>query len=418
MNKYKALVKTPLGYASNLLRWLVVSVIIGAIGGVIGSIFHIAVDYATAIREDFPHIVLLLPLGGIVIAGIYHIFKAKGTLDTNRVLDAASKDEKVPLVMAPLIFISTVITHLLGGSAGREGAALQLGGSIGYNVGKVLKFKKDDMHIIVMSGMSAVFAALFGTPVTAAVFSLEVTRVGVMHYAALLPAVASALVASVIAKSFGLHPVHFEGIVLENISVINLGQIVVISVMCALVSILFCISIKKCEHIFEKTMPSRYIRAFAGALAIVALTYISGTRDYNGAGMDVITKAIGGEARYEAFLLKILFTAVTISAGFKGGEIVPTFFIGSTFGCVAGNILGFNPGVAAAIGFVALFCSVVNCPLASIILSIEVFGSQNILMFALVCAISYMMSGYFGLYKSQEIKYSKLNEEKVKKFTI
>ena len=417
MNIFKK-TKTPATYIVILLKWIMVSAIVGITGGIIGSIFHIAVDYVTELRGETPHIVLLLPLGGIVIAGIYHIFKSKGSLDTNRVLDAASRDEKVPLVMAPLIFISTVITHLLGGSAGREGAALQLGGSIGYNIGKVLKFKKDNMHIIVMSGMSAVFAALFGTPVTAAVFSLEVTRVGVMHYAALLPSVTAALVASFVAKSFGLHPVHFDGIVLENISVLSLGQIIVISILCALVSILFCVSIKKCEHAFEKYMPSRYIRAVVGALIIVALTYALGTQDYNGAGMNIITDAIYGKAKYEAFLLKILFTAITISAGFKGGEIVPTFFIGSTFGCVLGSLIGFDSSFAAAIGFVALFCAVVNCPLASIILSIEVFGSENILIFALVCAISYMMSGYFGLYKSQEIKYSKLSEEKIGKFTI
>ena len=410
--------KNSLKYIKTLVMWLIISSLVGIAGGIIGSVFHLSIDYATLLREEKTFIIYFLPLGGIVIAGIYHIFKSKGTLDTNRVLDAAAKEEKVPLIMAPLIFISTCITHLLGGSAGREGAALQLGGSIGYNAGKLLGLKKDKMHIIVMSGMSAVFAALFGTPLTAAFFSLEVCCVGIMHYAALVPSIMAALVAAYIAKLFGLHGVHFEGVILENISALNVLEIIAIAILCALVSIVFCAAIKNCVHIFEKLMPSRYVRAFAGGGLIVILTLIIGTTDYNGAGMGVIEKAIGGNANYEAFILKIIFTAITISAGFKGGEIVPSFFIGSTFGCALGNLIGFDPGFSAALGFVAVFCAVVNCPVASVMLSIEVFGSENVIIFALVCAISYMMSGYSGLYKSQRIAYSKLDEERINRNTI
>ncbi len=410
--------KNSLKYLKTLIKWLLAASVVGAVGGVVGSVFHIGIDYVTRVRAENGWIILLLPAGGLVIAGIYHIFKSKGALDTNRVLKAAASEEKVPLVMAPLIFISTIITHLLGGSAGREGAALQLGGSIGYNLGRVARFNFQDMHIITMSGMSAVFAALFGTPLTAAFFSLEVACVGIMHYAALVPCIMAALVASYIAKAFGLHPVHFDGIVMGNTNAYVIGQIIFISILCALVSILFCASIKKCEHVFEKLMPSRYIRALVGGLIIVGLTYALGTRDYNGAGMDVITQAIGGSVKYEAFILKIIFTAITISAGFKGGEIVPAFFIGSTFGCAVGTVLGFDAGFAAAIGFVAVFCGVVNCPVASVMLSLEVFGGENILVFALVCAISYMMSGYSGLYREQKIAYSKLDEEEINQNTI
>ena len=161
----------------------------------------------------------------------------------------------------------------------------------------------------------------------------------------------------------------------------------------------------------EKLFKNKYLRAFVGAVVIVLLTLLVGTRDYNGAGMDIITRAISGEAKPEAFLLKILFTAVTIATGFKGGEIVPTFFIGSTFGCVASPLFGLDPTLGAAIGFIALFCGVVNCPVASIILSLEVFGPEGILFFAIACSVSYMMSGYFGLYESQKILYSKINDE-------
>lgn len=404
-------------YFKTFIKWLIIATVIGALGGVIGSVFHISIDYATLMREENPWILYFLPAGGIVIAGIYHIFKSRGSLDTNRVLDAAAKEEKVPLVMAPLIFISTCLTHLLGGSAGREGAALQLGGSIGYNTGKALRLKNGDMHIVTMAGMSAVFAALFGTPVCAAFFSFEVTRVGLMHYSSFVPSVMAALVASQIAKLFGLHSVKFDGVVFGSISIENVILVISISLLCALVGILFCSCIHKTEKLFEKLFKSRYIRAFVGGLLIVVLTYILGTRDYNGAGMNVINDAIGGKANYEAFILKIIFTSITIAAGFKGGEIVPAFFVGSTFGCIMGQVLGFSPSFAAAIGFVAVFCAATNCPTASLMLATEVFGGDDILIFALVCGVSYMMSGYSGLYKSQSIAFSKLSDELINKNT-
>ncbi len=411
MNSLKTFLKPPFEYTKVLIKWLIISSVVGLVGGVLGSIFHISIDYVTQLRSEHTWIILLLPIGGIIIAAIYALFRNKGRIDTNRVIESARDEQNVPLVMAPLIFISTCITHLLGGSAGREGAALQLGGSIGYNIGKIFRFNKKDMHIVVMSGMSAVFAALFGTPLTAAFFALEVTSVGVIHYAGLVPCIVSSIVAYKIAGGFGLSPVHFENVVIEAISVPVMIKVIILAILCAIVSILFCMAIHKCEHIMEKTVPNRYLRAVAGGALIAGLTYALGTFDYNGAGMDIITRAIGGEARYEAFILKIVFTAITIAAGFKGGEIVPAFFIGSTFGCVAGSVLGLNAGFGAAIGFVALFCGVVNCPIASTILALEVFGAEPILIMATVCGVSYMMSGYFGLYKSQKIVYSKLNED-------
>ncbi|MBQ8636875.1 MAG: chloride channel protein [Clostridia bacterium] len=400
-------------YARAFVKWIVLSIIVGLVGGVIGSLFHICVDYATELRTSHSWLIYLLPIGGLAITAIYSVFKNKGNLDTNRVLEAATEEEKVPLVMAPLIFISTVITHLLGGSAGREGAALQLGGSIGYNIGSAFKLNKNDVHTLVMSGMSAVFSALFGTPVTAAIFAIEVLRVGEMHYGALVPCVVSSIVAYFTAGSFGISPVRFSGISISIDAPVELGMIVILAILCAIVSILFCLAIKYCESYSERFIKNNYIRAFVGGGVIVLLTVIFNTYDYNGAGMDIISKAMSGDAKYEAFIIKIVFTAITIAAGFRGGEIVPSFFIGSTFGCVAGYLLGIDTGFAAAVGFVAVFCGVVNCPIASLILALEVFGSENIMIFALVCAISYMMSGYFGLYKSQKFVYSKLSEEHI-----
>ena len=418
MNSIKTNLKFSTDYVLAFLKWTVLSVFVGLIGGVLGSVFHICIDRVTELRMEHGFLLFLLPLGGLLIAAMYHLFSSKGRIDTNRVIESVRENEKVPLVMIPLIFISTVITHMLGGSAGREGAALQLGGSVGYNVGKLLRLNEKSMRIIIMSGMSSVFAALFGTPLTAAVFSIEVISVGVLHYAGLVPCVTASVVAYTVSRKFGLGGVRFDNVVMEQFAVSSFAKVAILALLCALVSILFCAAIKKCEHLMDRMLRNRYLRTFIGGLIIALLSLILNTRDYNGAGMDVITRAMNGETGGAAFLLKIIFTAITISAGFKGGEIVPAFFIGSTFGCVLAPLLGLNPSFAAAIGFVALFCGVVNCPVASIILSIEVFGAEGLLFFALACSISYMMSGCFGLYHSQKIVYSKLDDEYIDINTI
>ena len=410
MSTFKKWVSPSFEYLKVLLKWIVIASVVGTIGGSIGSFFHICIDIATEQRTENPWIILLLPIGGLAITFMYQLFKKSGQISTNRVIKSVQTDENVPFIMVPLIFISTCITHLLGGSAGREGAAIQLGGSLGYNVGRVFKLKEGNMHIIVMAGICSVFSALFGTPLTATFFAMEVINVGVWHYASFIPCLLSSIIAFGISSLFGLKGVHF-GITSVSLSPLLVFQTIILALLCALVGILFCQTIKKCESIMDKAFPNPYLRTVFGSLIIIALTFGLKTFDYNGAGMDVIARAIEGDARYEAFILKILFTAITIAAGFKGGEIVPAFFIGSTFGCVAGQILGISPSLGAAMGFVALFCSVVNCPIASTILALEVFGADSVLIMAVVCGVSFMMSGYFGLYETQKFAFSKLTED-------
>ena len=409
----KHIAKNIYEYAKTLIKWVFFAALLGVIGGIVGSLFHITIEEVTHLRGENPWIILLLPLGGIVIAGMYHLFKKKGKIDTNRVLESISGDEKVPFVMAPLIFISAGITHLLGGSAGREGAALQLGGSIGYKLGKLFKFNKNDLHIMVMSGMSAVFAALFGTPVAAAIFAIEVVCVGIFRHTAFLACIISAVFGYKTAVWFQIAPVRFSLSPLLESTPDFVIKSAIIAVLSAFVSILFCYMIKKAEYVAYKIAKNSYLRGFLGGLAIIVLTFLVGTYDYNGAGMNIIENAISGTAKPEAFILKIIFTAITIAAGFKGGEIVPAFFVGSTFGCLMGHVLGIDAGFAAAIGFVSLFCGVTNCPIASLVLAVEVFGSEWIAIFALGCSLSYILSGYTGLYKSQKIMFSKTNDENI-----
>ena len=397
------------------LVWSFIGAVIGAVVGVVGIAFHILLEEVTVFRMNHPWILFLLPVGGLVIAGLYHLLRMQNDRGTNLILIAVRVNEKVSLRLTPLIFISTIITHLLGGSAGREGAALQIGGSIGSFIGRKIKLDEKDERIITMCGMSAGFAALFGTPVAAVVFSMEVITVGIMHYSAIVPSIIAAVTATGLSMACGVTPTSFTLQSVPELSASGVGSVILLGVFCAGVSVLFCLTMETAGKYYKKIFKNGYIRIFVGGCIVVALTLLLGTRDYNGAGMDVITRAIAGEAEYPAFLWKILLTALTLGAGYKGGEIVPSFFVGATFGCVIGPWIGLPASFAAATGMAALFCGVTNCPIASVILCVELFGAEGIAYYTLACAVSYMLSGYYGLYSEQKIMYSKMQPEFINK---
>lgn len=397
------------------LIWSFIGAVIGAVVGVVGITFHILLEEVTAFRMSHPWILFLLPLGGLVIAGLYHLLRMQNDRGTNLILIAVRVNEKVSLRLTPLIFISTIITHLLGGSAGREGAALQIGGSIGSFIGRKIKLDEKDERIITMCGMSAGFAALFGTPVAAVVFSMEVITVGIMHYSAIVPSIIAAITATGISMACGVMPTAFTLESVPALSPSGVGSVILLGMFCAGVSVLFCLAMETAGKYYKQIFKNGYIRIFVGGCIVVAITLLLGTRDYNGAGMDVIARAVAGEAEYPAFLWKILLTALTLGAGYKGGEIVPSFFVGATFGCVIGPWIGLPASFAAGTGMAALFCGVTNCPIASVILCVELFGAEGIAYYTLACAVSYMLSGYYGLYSEQKIMYSKMQPEFINK---
>ena len=389
------------------IRWVIFAILSGLIVGGIGTLFYFGMYLVTLTRTKNPWLIFLLPVSGLVIVGCYRLLHDEKDTGTNLVLSAIHSDEELPLRMAPLIFLSTLITHLFGGSAGREGAALQLGGSIGNGLGKLFRFDDKDKHIMIMCGMSAAFSALFGTPMAAAVFSMEVVSVGVMYYVALVPCVISSLVASMVARYFGVAQ---ELFLIDNIPAFRFlpaVKISVLAVLCAGVSILFCIMLHSSDHLYKRFFKNAYIRIFVGGCLVIALTLLVGDQTYNGAGMNMIEQYMQGQVPPEAFILKMLFTAVTLGAGFKGGEIVPSFFTGAAFGCLFGNILGFSPSLCTAVGMTAVFCGVTNCPITALLISFELFGYDAMPYFLLAVAFSYMLSGYYGLYSSQKIIYSK-----------
>jgi H+/Cl- antiporter ClcA len=399
-------------YVRVFVKWLLIAGLTGLFGGLIGTAFSYCITYANEINSTYSWVIMLMPLGGVVIVTMYKLAKLENDPGTNLVIDSIRTKNYVPWVMSPLIFFGTVITHLVGGSAGREGAALQLGGSLGSVVGRVLKLDEKDMHIAIMCGMSGLFSSLFCTPITAAFFALEVISVGVTYYSALVPCFISATVSYFVATHLGVSPMRFNvDEVIPEFGIVSVFQVIGLAAACALVSILFCVAMRMGHKYIKMLIHNEYYRVLAGSVVLLVLTLLAGSRDYNGAGTQVIVDALGGIAKPEAFAMKILFTAITIGCGFKGGEIVPTIFIGSTFGCVFGPLLGLDPSFAAAVGFVCLFCSVVNCPLASIMLSVEVFGASGLIFFAIGAGVSYMLSGYYGLYSSQKILYSKLKAE-------
>lgn len=410
------------------LKWMLFAGVIGIVAGGVSTAFYYALNAVTALREANPWLLWLLPLGGVAIVLLYRICGMEKDRGTNFVLVAVRENQPLRLRTAPLIFAATVLTHLLGGSSGREGAILQIGGSLSSKIGRWMRLDDKDSRIITMCGMSAAFSALFGTPLTAAMFAMEVTSVGVLYYAAIVPCVLSAIIGLWVAQLCGVPPTAFSLQGVPNLTPVTLLQCIGMGVLFALLSILFCRMMHAAPRLYDKYLPNPVARAAAGGALVIALTFLvwlwnPGTYDYNGAGTAVIHAAIGGEARPEAFLLKMLFTTITLGAGFKGGEIVPVFFTGATFGCTAAPLLGLHPSFGAGLGMVCVFCGVTNCPMTSLLLSLELFAGdslgmftgQSLGLFAVCIAVSYMLSGYYGLYSEQKIIYSKFRPEYIDK---
>ena len=399
-------------YALAGVRWLPVAFLIGLLCGAVGAAFHHGIRLATAFRAAHDWVIYLLPVGAVVIALLYEGLRLAPDVGTNLVLEALHSDRQVPPLLAPAMLIATVLTQLVGGSAGREGAALQIGGSLADGVAHVLHIKEEHHHLLILCGMAAVFAALFGTPVGAAVFVLEVASVGRFLYSALLPTLCASLTAAEVARLLQGEVMRMTLPVLGGSGALRIGQTAVLAILCAFLSIVFCVAVHRAGHLAERYLKNRYLRAFVLGAALLGLTLVSGGRTFNGAGMDFVERIVAGEpVVWYAFLLKLIFTAVTLAAGYKGGEIVPTFFVGAAFGAVVGPLLGLDPAFAAAVGMIGMFCGVVNCPFASLFLAIEIFGGAYLAPFAVTCALCYVFSGYFGLYSSQHILRSKVGTE-------
>ena len=393
-----------------LISWLLRAVPIGLVCGCVGTAFHLAVEQVTEWRAEHIWLLWLLPVAGLAIVALYKVTRCEG-VGTNNVIRAVRSGEPVSPLLVPAIFFGTVLTHLCGGSAGREGAALQMGGSIGYNVAKLLRFSDYDRRTATACGMAAFFSALFGTPLAATLFGIMVEDVGLIFSVAFVPGFIAALIAYGISLACGISPTHFE-LTAPALSASSIFLVAVLGALCALAVRLFCWLLHTAEHEIPRRLPNEWMRAFVGGIAVVALSYLMGVGRYNGAGMNVITAAIEqGQALPWDFLCKMLLTALTLSVGFKGGEVVPSFYVGATFGCVVGPLLDLPAGFSAAVGLVSVFCGATNTLIPSILLAYELFGGVGLELIALGCGVCYMLSGTHGLYSSQVFVTEKLSSE-------
>jgi len=391
-----------------LIKWLAIASLIGVIVGVIASAFGHTLIAVNNFRAAHPMIILGLPFAGLAIVFLYRYFKDQDDGGTNWVIASIHSSKRIPFRMAPLIFITTVLTHLFGGSAGREGAAIQLGGSIANKLGKRMKLNQNDQHIIVMCGMSAGFSALFGTPMAATLFSLEVISVGIMHYSALVPCVTASMIAHFIADYLRMPPEVFPIMAVPQIGAALFFKAVAMGAIFGACSIVFCMIMHQTEHLLAHHLKNAYVKIFVSGCMILVLCGLMGSDLYLGSGMGIIEHIFHeGETQTFAFLLKMIFTALTIGAGFKGGEIVPSLTIGAALGCVIAPLFGFDVSLAAAMGMIGVFCGVTNCPITSLLISFELFGFAGMPYYLTTVAVSYMLSGYYGLYHAQRIMYSK-----------
>ena len=396
-----------------LVSWTLFALLTGAAGGLIGGAFGWLIKTVTGLRDGCPWIVFILPAVGVLTALLYEKTGERDNKGTDMIIAAASAGGEISKPTGPLIFVSTVIAHMGGASVGREGAALQLGGWLGARLSELLRLDEEKVRTAVMCGMSAVFSALFGTPVTAAVFCIEVVSVGSFYYSALVPCIFSAFIGTGVSRLLGAHPEQWTLPQVPEMTPAGLLLTVLLGLLCALLAIVLTEVLHGAGKTAKKLIPNAYIRAAAAGLVIAALTWALGTLKYTGSGTVIIDEAIEGGTDPFAFVLKLAFTALAIAGGFKGGEIVPTLSIGAAFGALFASLTGLPVPLMAACGMIALFAGATNCPIASLLMAMEMFHGQGLPYFAITVTLAFVLSGYYSLYSTQSFFCSKLKMERM-----
>ena len=392
----------------SFLKWIFIGAIVGILTGIAGTLFLKSLEFATDLRISNPSLLFLLPIGGAFVSFLYSNYGENSSRGNNLIIDKINENEdNIPLRMAPLVFIGTFITHLFGGSAGREGTGVQIGASISEGVGRLFKLDKIDTKIILMCGISSGFASVFGTPLAGTIFGLEVAALGAMNYSGLIPCFTAAFVGNLVTELLGIHHSHYTISEIPNITPSIVLKVIIASILFGLISKLFSELTHKLKEIFSTTFKNASIKSAVGGLIIIVLTYITGTGDYLGLSIPLITDSFTGQVSPFAFINKLIFTILTLGSGFQGGEVTPLFVIGSTFGNALSNILNISPSFLACLGLIGVFSGATNSPITSFILGIEMFGSQGCQYMFMACAISYLFSGHSGIYISQKISTSK-----------
>ncbi|WP_058304546.1 voltage-gated chloride channel family protein [Gorillibacterium timonense] len=394
----------PIAAGRFLLKWLVLGGIVGMLTGSAAALFLAALDRATDARLSHPWLLLFLPLGGAVVSYLYGKIGGDSSKGNNLILDQIHGGEgRVPLRMAPLVLFGTVVTHLFGGSVGREGTAVQMGGSLAEGLGTVVRLNAADRRLILMCGIASGFGAVFGTPLAGAMFGMEVLAIGLLRSEGLVPCLIASLVGDIVTRAWGIQHHLYQVSEVPAITGPVMLKVAVASVAFGLAGLLFSESTRWLKALYTKLIPYAPLKSFVGGLVIIALVYIGGTRDYLGLGLPLIEEAFKGDAPTFAFLWKSLYTSLSLGAGFQGGEVTPLFVIGSTLGSTLAGLLQVSVPFLAALGFVAVFSGAANTPIACFIMGVELFGAGFLPYLFIACAVSYLFSGHTGIYLSQRI---------------
>ncbi|RXD04057.1 voltage-gated chloride channel protein [Sphingomonas sp. UV9] len=399
----------------SVVRWTLILVPMAALVGTLCAAFLWSLDAVTRLRFAEPWLLYGLPLGGFGVGLLYHLAGRSVEGGNNLIVEQIHEPGGgVPLRMAPLIFLGTVVTHLFGGSAGREGTAVQLGGSLASGFGRALRLDADGTRILLMTGIAAGFGAVFGTPIAGAVFALEVLAIGRVEYRALVPCLGAALVGDWTCLAWGIHHGIYRIDAVVAVDALLVVKAGIAGVAFGLVGLAFAEANHLLGGWLKRIVPYGPLRPVIGGIAVIALVFLVGTRDYLGLGTlaatpDGLTIAsfFGPDPHPWSWALKFVFTVVTLSAGFKGGEVTPLFFIGAALGSALAPLFGVPTGVFAAIGFVALFAGAANTPLACTFMGIELFGATYAVPMAVACFVAYLCSGHSGIYLSQRVAVAK-----------